>query len=211
MPFVHPDSALMIFCKAPVSGRVKTRLVPPLTESQAAALHIELTVRTLKTATASPLCPVQLWCAPSTDHPFFTAVAKDFPVVLRQQQGHDLGARMDHAFRSALADCRSALIIGCDCPSLTEADFAAALDALDRDNANDVVLSPAEDGGYVLLGLKRPCPELFSHMPWGTSEVLDQTRSRIRSHPLRWLELKEQWDVDTIEDWHRYKNMPERL
>ena len=91
MTYKYPDAVLMIFCKAPVAGQVKTRLTPELTDEQALQVHIELTQRTMQLATISHLCPVQLWCTPSTDHAFFAASAQTWPVILRQQKGNDLG------------------------------------------------------------------------------------------------------------------------
>lgn len=206
MKYAYPDSVLMIFCKAPEPGRVKTRLIPELTAEQAAKLHLELSVGILELAVRSALCPIQLWCAPSAGHSFFTEAATTYPLRLKQQRGRDLGERMHRAFRSELAHYACAVLIGCDCPSLTAADLEEALEALNRDC--DAVLSPAEDGGYVLIGLTRPCSDLFDAMPWGTAEVLDQTRQRICRSGLRCRELKEQWDVDTIEDLLRYKQLP---
>ncbi|MGZ4982015.1 MAG: TIGR04282 family arsenosugar biosynthesis glycosyltransferase, partial [Methylobacter sp.] len=72
MTYQYPNDVLMIFCKAPVPGQVKTRLMPGLTAAQAAELHIELSTKTLQRATLSNLCPVQLWCTPSIDHIFFS-------------------------------------------------------------------------------------------------------------------------------------------
>ncbi|MDI1277752.1 TIGR04282 family arsenosugar biosynthesis glycosyltransferase [Methylobacter sp.] len=210
MTYKYPNAVLMIFCKAPIPSQVKTRLIPELTAEQAAELHIELSIKTLQRATESNLCPVQLWCSPTTDHAFFTASKAAYPLILRQQQGADLGERMHHAFCSGLADYSSALLMGCDCPSITEQDLEEALAALNQEN--EVVLAPAEDGGYVLIGLNRPHSELFDNMPWGTARVLDQTRNRIEHYKLRHHELSEQWDLDTPEDMERYRvlalNMP---
>ena len=203
MTYKYPNAVLMIFCKAPIPGQVKTRLIPKLTAEQAAELHIELSIKTLQRATLSNLCPVQLWCSPTTDHAFFTASAATYPLTLQQQQGVDLGERMHHAFCSALADYSHALLMGCDCPSLTEQDLEQALTALNQES--EVVLAPAEDGGYVLVGLNRPHPELFDNMPWGTARVLDRTRNRIEHYKLRRHELIEQWDLDTPEDLERYR------
>lgn len=203
MTYQYPDTVLMIFCKAPVPGQVKTRLSPPLTAAQAAGIHIELSETTLKRATQDRLCPVQLWCAPSIDDDFFSASAAAYGLALRQQQGSDLGERMHRAFESALATYSHALLMGCDCPSLTGADLKQAVTALRQDH--DQVLAPAEDGGYVMIGLNRPCPELFTDMHWGTSQVLEQTRARIKQLHFRHHELEEQWDVDTVEDLARYR------
>lgn len=203
MTYKYPDTVLMVFCKAPVPGQVKTRLTPALTAEQAADVHVQLTERALKLATQSRLCPVQLWCAPSIDHDFFTASAAAYRLELKQQQGTDLGERMHLAFESALAAYSHALLMGCDCPSLTESDLEEAIKALREDQ--DLVLAPAEDGGYAMIGLNRPCSELFTGMIWGTSQVLAQTRARIDQLHLRHYELSEQWDLDTVRDLDRYR------
>jgi len=203
MTYKYPNAVLMIFCKAPVPGQVKTRLMPDLTAEQAAELHIELSKKTLQRATLNKLCPVQLWCAPSTDHDFFSNAKAAYPLLLKQQQGADLGERMHLAFCSALVSYSHALLMGCDCPSMTEQDLEHALIALNQ--KNDVVLAPAEDGGYVMIGLSQPQPELFDNMPWGTDRVLAQTRSRIERYKLRHHELNEQWDLDTSRDLERYR------
>ena len=113
---------------------------------------------------------------------------------------------MNNALNSALYNYERVLLIGCDCPSLTISDFDEAVNALKQNN--DIVLGPAEDGGYVLIGIKRPLPELFIHMDWGTSDVLTKTRQRIEELKLDCYELQEQWDVDTPED---YARLPEVL
>ncbi len=202
MTYQYPDAVLMIFCKAPVAGQVKTRLTPALSAQQAVDVHIELSTRTLRLATQSQLCPVELWCAPSTQHAFFTAVSASYPLVLRQQQGADLGARMLGAFCAAFELYDHALLMGCDCPSLSQGDLEDALKALSQNS--DSVLAPAEDGGYVMIGLNQAQPELFVDMPWGTPQVLAQTRARISTLNLRHHELRQQWDVDTPEDLARY-------
>jgi rSAM/selenodomain-associated transferase 1 len=203
MTYQYPDAVLMIFCKAPIAGQIKTRLTPELTAEQAMQVHIELTQRTLKLATLSHLCPVQLWCTPSTVNPFFTASAQTYPVILQQQEGDDLGERMNHAFCQALNRYSRALIIGCDCPSLNAQDMEEALTALNQEDC--CVLAPAEDGGYVLIGLNRPHPELFDNIPWGTESVLEQTRTHIRQYNLRFHILRQQWDLDTPVDLARYR------
>jgi rSAM/selenodomain-associated transferase 1 len=203
--YKYPDAVLMIFCKAPVAGQVKTRLISEITAEQAMQVHIELSVKMLQLATQSNLCPVQLWCTPSIKHPFFVASAQTYPVTLKQQQGIDLGERMNHAFCSALTSYSRALIVGCDCPSLTEQDMEEALTALSQ--RKYCVLAPAEDGGYVLIGLNQTHPELFDNMPWGTELVLEHTRTRIKHYNLRYHALKQQWDLDTPKDLARYRKL----
>lgn len=198
------NGVLMVFCKAPIPGQVKTRLIPALTGEEAAQLHSDLTEKTLQTATQNRLCEVQLWCSPSIEHPFFTMLAQTYCVGRQLQQGADLGEQMHHAFGQALARFSSAVIIGCDCPSLTRDDLEQAFRQLNRGKA--CVLAPAEDGGYVLIGLKEPQPALFDNMPWGTDQVLGLTRARLQSLNLDYTELNTQWDLDTVDDLNRYRN-----
>lgn len=203
MTYKYPDAVLMIFCKAPITGQVKTRLTTELTAEQAMQVHIELAQRTLQLATQSNLCPVQLWCTPTTDHAFFTEAIEAYPVILQQQQGMDLGARMNNAFCLGLDGFSRALLIGCDCPSLTSQDLEEALIALDQENC--CVLGPAEDGGYVLIGLNQQHPELFENMTWGTNFVYEQTCIRLKQYNLGYHALKQQWDLDTPKDLLRYR------
>jgi rSAM/selenodomain-associated transferase 1 len=201
--YQYPDAVTMVFCKAPVPGAVKTRLLPAVSADEAARLHCELSRFALTRATKHKLCKVQLWCSPSCSHPFFSELAARYPVTLHEQQGADLGARMQHAFDSAFSHYRRAVLIGCDCPSLTHVDLAEALAALAMPARG--VLSPAEDGGYVLIGLNRPQPELFKNMPWGTEQVLSLTLAKLRQLNLEAVQLSCQWDVDTPEDLARYR------
>ncbi|MDA1107270.1 MAG: TIGR04282 family arsenosugar biosynthesis glycosyltransferase [Proteobacteria bacterium] len=193
-----PDAVIMVFAKAPIAGGVKTRLLPVLSATAATELHARLVRHTLATASNAGLCPVQLWCAPATEHPFFKQCAEDFGVTLHAQHGRDLGDRMMHAFDTALRHGKQAIIIGSDCPLLTALDLEAALTALS--GGFDAVLGPAQDGGYVLLGLTHVSPVLFENIPWGTSRVLALTRERLQQLQWRAHELPVHWDVDRPED-----------
>lgn len=198
-----PDSVLLVFCKAPVPGQVKTRLQPQLSADQAAAAHIQLTKMTLDRAFQEPLCPVMLCCSPDSGQPFFRQCAKDYPLLrLSGQYGSDLGERMHNALADALSSYRHAVLIGCDCPSLTVADLRQALLLLQT--GADVVIAPAEDGGYVLVGLNAPRADLFSGMAWSTPQVMPETRRRTNAAGLALHELGTQWDVDTLADWQRF-------
>ena len=203
MTYKYPDAVLMIFCKTPIAGQVKTRLMATLTAEQAVRVHIELAQRTLQLATKSNLCPVELWCTPSPDHPFFITSARAYQISLQKQQGDNLGERMSNAFCLALNRYSRALIVGCDCPSLVEQDLEEAITALNQNRC--CVLAPAEDGGYVLIGLNWSQPGLFNNIAWGTGQVFEQTIARIKEHNFRFLELKQQWDLDEPEDLVRYR------
>ncbi|MBI3344660.1 MAG: TIGR04282 family arsenosugar biosynthesis glycosyltransferase [Gammaproteobacteria bacterium] len=213
LPF--PDARIMVFAKAPVAGAVKTRLIPALGAEGAAALHAMLVRHCIATAVAARLSPVELWCSPDTNHPFFTQCSKDYGVTLREQQGNDLGARMAHAFDTVLQRSPCAVIIGTDCPALTSQDLRTAIDTLvapgilpsatlvhpctSRDGF-DAVIGPAEDGGYVLLGLRKAAPLLFEDIAWGSGGVLALTRERLKRLQWRWRELAPRRDVDRPED-----------
>ena len=192
----------MIFAKAPTPGRVKTRLIPALGESGAAQLQRQLIERTLRVAVAAGLGSPELWCAPDPDDPYFAACAKRYGVSLRAQGEGDLGMRMARALEFALAAGSPGLLIGCDCPALTSAYLREAAAALA--GGNDAVFGPAEDGGYVLIGLARSQPaELFEDIAWGTASVMQETRARLARGNWRWRELSLLWDVDRPEDLQR--------
>jgi rSAM/selenodomain-associated transferase 1 len=193
---------IAVFARAPVAGHAKTRLIPRLGADGAAAFQHALIHQALRTALAANLGPVSLWCAPDCAHPAFNDCVERFRVALYPQQGADLGARMFDAF-SQLCSRGGALVIGTDCPALSVGELRAAADALREDN--EAVFVPAEDGGYVLVGLRQAVGSLFVDIPWGVDRVMDQTRNRLRSAGLRWRELAPSWDVDRPEDFDRLR------
>lgn len=158
--------------------------------------------RTLETALAARQGPVSLWCTPSCTHPVFAACREQWGLALFEQRGDDLGARMLHAF-STLCQDGPVLLVGTDCPALTADTFAVAAAALHE--GNDAVFLPAEDGGYVLIGLHRADPLLFSGLPWGTERVMTATRQRLSQLGWRWSEPQTLWDVDRPEDLDRLR------
>lgn len=203
MSYKYPGAAILVFCKAPIAWQVKTRLIPQLSPQQAAALHVELSKRILSLVSASNLCPIQLWCSPDVQHPFFQNCADNYSLSLHQQQGNDIGERMHHAIQNALQQKSKVLLIGCDSPSITVEDLDVALQSLQT--PKDIALAPAEDGGYVMIGMSKPQPELFLKMEWGNSEVLNRTQNRIIKAGLLAKETKIQWDVDIPADLQRYR------
>jgi rSAM/selenodomain-associated transferase 1 len=178
--------------------------MPALMPEQAMQVHIQLTERLLNLLHSANLCAIQLWCSPSSDFPFFQHQAQQYGLTLHQQSGGELGARMQTAFQEGLQEFKQVLLVGCDCPSLTVDDFKEAIVALKQ--STDVVLAPAEDGGYVLIGVKQAQPALLNDegMTWGSSGVLTTTRQRIEQQQLNCHEIRQQWDVDTPKDFFRY-------
>jgi rSAM/selenodomain-associated transferase 1 len=192
---------VIVFARAPEPGKVKTRLIPALSAAGAAELHRRLVRHSLGAATGARLGPVELWCAPDTGDPFFRECERRLGISLSAQGEGDLGARMQRAFESALARAARAILVGSDIPALSAQYLRDADQALVR--GNEVVIGPAEDGGYVLIGLSRCDPELFRDIPWGGPEVMAETRRRIASLAWRLSELPVLWDVDRPEDLGR--------
>lgn len=189
-----------VFARAPIPGRCKTRLIPRLGPAGAAALQTQLVERTLCTALAAGLGPVSLWCAPDRGHPFFAELSARLRVALHDQRGADLGARMLDAFER-LTPAGPVLLVGTDCPMLVPgllADCARRLSA-----AADAVFLPAEDGGYALVGLRAPVPELFAGMPWGSDRVMAETRARAARLGVPLAEPALVFDLDRPEDYDR--------
>jgi len=197
----RPERArIAVFGKAPVAGAVKTRLIPLLGADGAAGLHARLLRHALATARESSVGPVDLWCAPDPRNDFFARCALEFGVALEPQEGADLGERMRHAALAAFARGVAIVIIGADCPALAPAHLREAAAAL---ASNDAVLIPAEDGGYVLIGLSRDVPSLFEGISWGEATVMAHTRARLAASGASARELPALWDVDRPEDYAR--------
>ncbi len=195
---------IIVFSKAPLPGITKSRLVPYLGAGGATQLHERMVRHTLSTAVDSRVGSVELWCTPSTSHPFFRSCEEHVDLSLRLQCRGSIGTRMAHAFRQTLQASAFALLVGTDCPSRTQDDLREAVRAL-RQGA-DAVLGPTEDGGYSLIGLRQCAPELFRRVSWGTELVLEQTRARLRTLRWTWHELAFRWDVDRPQDVQRLKS-----
>ncbi len=176
-------------------GRCKTRLIPRLGALGAAALHRSLVWQTLQTAHDSGI-ETELWCAPDTRHGFFARCRREFGVRLRRQCAGDLGRRM----ASALRGTGHRILVGTDCINLSAQDLREALETLDT---VDVVLQPATDGGYVLIGARRITPRALRDIRWSSGRELTQTRTRLRRAGLSWRELAAREDVDTPADYRR--------
>ena len=192
------SAALIVFAKAPVAGQVKTRLCPPLTPDEAASLHGSLVLDLLERCQTVKGCDRILAGSPTPEHPFFSAMKTRFKIPIWDQIGDDLGARMGHAFQSALGSSyHSVLIVGTDIPGITVSLITTAFKNLQD---HDIVLGPTVDGGYYLIGLRTPVPELFENIPWSTDQVFSLTEEKINALGLTLTVLPILRDLDTVED-----------
>ena len=200
------ERAILVFAKAPEPGLVKTRLIPALGPEGAAALAERLLEHTLKAAASVRSAVLELHGTPDIRHPVFRRLAARYKAVLHAQAGADLGERMAAAMEGALGRRRQVVLIGSDCPLMDAAYLEEAFSTLAV--GYDMVLGPAEDGGYVLIGGVRPLPPLlFQGIAWGTEEVLSQTRERIRHLGVQCRELEPRPDLDRSEDLSRIQNV----
>lgn len=199
--FTTTDTALLVFAKAPLAGRAKTRLIPRLGEWGAARLQARLTAHTLRTARNAGFAAVELHATPNRSHGLFAFYGKRFKLEVKNQRGGDLGERMYHALVRALRRHRAAILIGTDCPALQPRDLRRAARLLR--GGCDAVLAPAQDGGYVLIGARRVSPEIFSGIRWGTSDVYPETVKKLVAAGHPWRELRTLWDIDRPEDLDR--------
>jgi uncharacterized protein len=192
---------ISIFAKAPIPGEVKTRLIPALGDAHAAMLHMALVERAI-VVVQDTNSETELCCAPDIAHSFFEACEEDFDVTLSAQGEGDLGTRMLRALDRLLVDADAAIIIGADCVALTTKHLLSAIDAL---QTHDVVLIPAEDGGYVLIGARKTHAAMFAGIAWGGETVLAAQRSALGATGLSWHEMETLWDIDRPEDLPRVK------
>jgi rSAM/selenodomain-associated transferase 1 len=202
---------LYIFARAPEPGRSKTRLITRLGAAGAAALHAAMIEDILGLSREVGARRV-LAAADRPDHPFLVEMAAREGIPLVAQSEGDLGARMAAAIAAGLDEAERVCIVGSDSPTLGPAQIAAAFARLD---AADVVLGPAEDGGYWLIGARRPeglsgamrvsgvLYEVLADTAWGTAAVLATTRARAEQAGLRVALAELHWDVDEPPDLER--------
>ncbi len=201
--FKYPAAKILVFAKAPVEGKVKTRLASSIGDEAALRFHVQMLERTLAMACRYKLAKVELHVSGNTEHPLIQSLARQYDILVRTQTGSDLGEKMHHALEGALHSSRYCVLIGTDCPAMNVDYLANALTALVR--GQDAVLGPAEDGGYVLIGARRLDRDWFSDIAWGSRHVLEQCRQKIKAGGARLEELQTLWDVDRIADFQRWQ------
>ena len=185
---------LAIFARAPVRGRVKTRLARVIGEDEALAVYDRLLAQTLaELAPGRGRFEPEIWVEGTVPSARFDG----FSVI--PQPGGDLGSRMAAAFEAGVA-----AVVGTDIPALTAAYVEGALAAL---KDVDLVIGPVEDGGYCLIAMNAPHPQVFRGIPWSTSRVLAVTLDTARRLEFTVRLLEPLWDVDEAADLERWRTM----
>ncbi len=198
---------LLLFTRYPVAGQTKTRLIPALGPEGAADLQRRLTEQTLRTAEklatgSQPELEIRHAGGSSEQMKNWLGPKR----IYRDQGPGDLGEKMTRAMTEAFqAGYRQVMVIGADCPGLSPEILASGFSSLAD---HSLVLGPAVDGGYYLLGLTRPCPELFSNRSWGSNLLLAETMTAAKKLALKFFLLKELADVDRPEDLKHFGDYP---
>lgn len=190
-----PEKTLIIFAREPKDGKVKTRLLKALSISSITSLYKAFLKDILNMAKAPPMEQRYIYYVGHGKYiPFLRQFSKNFK--LYRQMGASLGVRMHRAFqRTYNTHHGPMLLIGTDCLSLTPQNL---YDAFDKLTTHDIVIGPSHDGGYYLIGLKRPCAALFNNITWSSEKVLAQTRDIAARHHLTVALLENKEDIDTI-------------
>lgn len=214
-PILFPQYRLLVMSKAPALGYVKTRMQPQLTPTESVRLHIALTQYCLQRWVQSSLCMAHVWVG--GEMPLFqekvlaplTASLKK-RLLLQEQPSGNLGDKMSFAVKETINESiKGVILLGTDCPFIDSNYLQAAIQQLE--GGHDVVIGPAHDGGYVLLGMKQHYAELFTHITWGGVSVFDATIEKIKQKNLRCHVLPALNDIDHVSDLPLLRDLPKSL
>lgn len=194
------DNAIIIFIRKPELGKVKTRLAKAVGKEKALEIYQKLLDHTRKEALKVD-CDRLLFYEGEIDMQDEWSET-DFQKFA--QSNGDLGDKMKHAFSIALAKYDQVLIVGSDCPEITHKDIDRGFYELEE---HDVVIGPARDGGYYLLGMSALQLFLFDNMPWSTETLLEESIIRVQDRSLQYALLKTKSDIDFKEDWEEFKHL----
>lgn len=206
---LYNDTVILLFAKAPTPGTVNTRLIPDIGTQAATKLQHDLIHQRLAMLKDADLCKVYLMCAPDTRHDCFVQCQQQYPIVLSEQIGSDLGERMLNGIQHALTQFKYCIVIGTDAPALDKIIISQAIDVLHKNM--EVVFVPAEDGGYVLVGMQYAYDFLFQQITWGSAAVMQQSRDTLDLHHVSYQELSTCWDIDRLDDYQRYLSLQEKI
>lgn len=191
------DVELILFAKTPIAGEVKTRLIPELGKSGAAAFAEALIEESVRRAVETWPGAVRLQVWPEIHHPCFERIQQRYGLEVTPQSGDDLGSRMFNALNNAYERGAATAIMGCDVPQCPPETYRTAHAFLGQGRA---VIGPSFDGGYYLIGINPPHPECFDRIRWGGSNVFDTTLKRAARAGIDLIVLQQLNDFDTAAD-----------
>jgi len=197
------ENLLMVFVKYPTPGAVKQRLAQHLGSDRAAEIYKKIaeTIVSKVAPASSEDYILEIYFSPQEDEKLVRQWLAENE-YFSPQQGSDLGERMLNAFKHVFEKgCKRAVLIGSDCPDISRDIITQSFDIL---KAKHIVLGPAYDGGYYLIGVREPKPELFSNIEWGTEKVLSQTIDKINAAGLSLGLLPMLRDIDRVGDLQYY-------
>ncbi len=201
---------VQVFFKAPIEGKVKTRLIPKVGLLNSVIIHTRLCEQVIQCVASyagkNEDVAVQFWVDLDTRHEFVQEHAARYGIDVFQQKGSDLGERMQFAMESGLMTADQVVIVGGDCFSLCDQYLALAFDVLEN---KDMVFGPADDGGYILIGSHGLDNGFFKDVQWGESTVLASSIDCANHSGKTYGLLEERWDIDTWDDIQR--NAPQLL
>jgi len=204
MSIIKSDKALIVFAKAPVPGKVKTRLIPDISPENAARLYECFILDSIPLYQTLSDVSVLLYLESESDRSYFEEHFPELPCYV--QEGKTLGERMEHAFEMSFSEYhRRVIIVGTDHPTLPLRTISTGYQMLDAyDDA--IVIGPSEDGGYYALGMRTIQPELFRGIEYSTPTVYEETMKRLVDLDVTVHVLPKWYDIDTFEDILRLQN-----
>lgn len=201
VPLIDDQFSLIIFARVPRAGHVKTRLAATIGDAAALSAYISLADRVIGAAARSSMYSITVAFTPATGEDAMREWLGPSLTLAPQTEG-DLGARMSTAIDAALHQgAQRVVVIGTDCPELTAPIIE---DAFERLATADVVLGPASDGGYYLIGMSRLHVALFEDVPWSSPATLQVTLAHAKRLELSVALLDERRDIDTAADWRAW-------
>ncbi len=199
---------VLLFARAPEPGSVKTRLAARIGAGEAAAAHRACLLDALRLVDCARACRRRLLLAGESSRLAEQGIVLPVGWAIEPQRGRDLGERMSRAFAKAFRHgARRVVAIGTDTPWMGRRRIEMAFDRLNR---YDVVLGPSADGGYYLIGLRRPMPELFRGIAWGRRSVLADTRRAVERARASCALLAWDFDLDRVRDLERARELLQR-
>ncbi len=207
-----PRQQLIVFLKPPIAGCCKTRLIPLLGEYSATRLYRQMVLHCMDQLDRLDQISIKLCLYADNEsaylHPFIIQLQNHYGFEISLQRGGDLGERMHNAITESLQDHDQCVLIGTDCPEINSTYIQSAFQQLEQ---HSLVIGPACDGGYVLIGANQPVPEIFIQVDWSTEHVLQQTLDKAQACDYHYQLLSTLWDVDTPEDYIQHYQRIQQL